>query len=520
MELNKSNARTQAFGQSAAASAITPGRGAESPADVSGFDSVLLSARTLVEAARPAADNAYPAGMTIAADVREPSGSAAVKDRAKSAFPRRLQEETTEPRHLLDALLAAVQAPMRPMQLVAAGAWGDDRSAPQDAGILRPSPAASGGDIVGGSVLAQAGAKLSSGAPDGLPIAAQMNAVLSAAGGNTAVDSALAPAGVAFPPRASDGPSLMAQTNGALKAVRGNIAAGSVLTAAGVTSSSRATDEQLMVAQPSSVLSAARGGAAGAIPAQPGAELMSRMPDAQPIMVNVSAALNAARGNAADGAAQPGAAALPNTSIASTAAAQTTALRDAVHDELPARMSALLPSSSVAEGATPLINAARQVSIAGPVTPEVVPQPVIALRPDADASPWAQQLKSALGERLQIQLKNHIQHATIRLDPPEMGKIDIALKLDGGRVQVHISASHADVYRALQQTSGELRQTLVGQHFDQVNVQVSAQSGQQQQGRGHASGEPTQAAIAVAAEIPDARDGGCRQQDDSVLLTV
>ena len=101
-----------------------------------------------------------------------------------------------------------------------------------------------------------------------------------------------------------------------------------------------------------------------------------------------------------------------------------------------------------------------------------------------------------------------------------MGKIDIALKLDGGRMQVHISAGQADVYRALQQTSGELRQMLVGYHVDQVTVQVSAQTGQQQQGRGHAAGEPPQTAMAAAAEMADAGAGGLRQQDDSVLLTV
>ncbi|EMH4164209.1 flagellar hook-length control protein FliK [Pluralibacter gergoviae] len=199
---------------------------------------------------------------------------------------------------------------------------------------------------------------------------------------------------------------------------------------------------------------------------------------------------------------------------------QAAALREAVRDELPARMSALLPTSSAAEGAVAPLHAARQVGAAAAAQPEAAAAPVMTARPAPDVSPWAQQLKSALGERLQIQLKNQIQHATIRLDPPEMGKIDIALKLDGGRMQVHISAGQADVYRALQQTSGELRQMLVGHHVDQVTVQVSAQSGQQQQGRGHAAGEPPQTAIAAAAEMADAGASGLRQQDDSVLLTV
>ncbi|WP_053075885.1 flagellar hook-length control protein FliK [Pluralibacter gergoviae] len=129
-------------------------------------------------------------------------------------------------------------------------------------------------------------------------------------------------------------------------------------------------------------------------------------------------------------------------------------------------------------------------------------------------------LKRVLGERLQVQLKNQVQHATIRLDPPEMGKIDIALKLEGGRVQVQISASHAEVYRALLLTSGDLRQSLSEQHFSAVSVQVSSQSGQQHQGRGHSPDEPATAAIIAGAEMPAEASVGERHRDDSVLLTV
>lgn len=259
------------------------------------------------------------------------------------------------------------------------------------------------------------------------------------------------------------------------------------------------------------------GAAAAAALVLPGAEPQSRTPDAPLTAAHASAVHHGMRANVAQ--PQPGAA-LPTVVSAPRAAVQAAALREAVRDELPARMSALLPTSSAAEGAVAPLHAARQVGTAAVMQPEAAAAPVMTARPAPDTSPWAQQLKSALGERLQIQLKNQIQHATIRLDPPEMGKIDIALKLDGGRMQVHISAGQADVYRALQQTSGELRQMLVGHHVDQVTVQVSAQSGQQQQGRGHAAGEPPQTTIAAAAEMADAGAGGLHQQDDSVLLTV
>lgn len=143
------------------------------------------------------------------------------------------------------------------------------------------------------------------------------------------------------------------------------------------------------------------------------------------------------------------------------------------------------------------------------------------LKLDTEDSRWTQQLQRVLGERLQVQVKNQIQHATIRLDPPEMGKIDISLQIDNGRMQVQINASHAEVYRALQQTSNDLRQSLTEQNFVQVNVQVSSQSGGQQQEKGSPFAEQ-QAAIQSAPEIATGATVAdeTRRKDDSVLLTV
>lgn len=146
---------------------------------------------------------------------------------------------------------------------------------------------------------------------------------------------------------------------------------------------------------------------------------------------------------------------------------------------------------------------------------------VSTLKLDVEDSRWSQQLQRVLGERLQVQVKNQIQHATIRLDPPEMGKIDISLQVESGRVQVQINASHAEVYRALQQTSNDLRQSLTEQNMVQVNVQVSSQSGGQQQGKGSSFAEQ-QNVIHSATEIAagESATGNTRREDDSVLLTV
>ncbi|MDK9607025.1 flagellar hook-length control protein FliK [Lelliottia wanjuensis] len=164
---------------------------------------------------------------------------------------------------------------------------------------------------------------------------------------------------------------------------------------------------------------------------------------------------------------------------------------------------------------------AGQPAAAGQTFSTVMDKQTVHLPPvklDADETKWAQQLHSALNDRLQIQVKNQVQHATIRLDPPEMGKVDISLQIENGRMQVHISASNSETVRALQQISNELRQSLTEQNFVQVNVQVSAQSGQQQ-GRGQqlpAQADRPDAGAEIAAEDAQSPDG----KDDSVLLTV
>lgn len=131
---------------------------------------------------------------------------------------------------------------------------------------------------------------------------------------------------------------------------------------------------------------------------------------------------------------------------------------------------------------------------------------------------WLQQLQSALGERLQMQFKEQVQHATIRLDPPALGKIDISLQIENGRIQVHINASQGEVYRALNQVSNELRQSLTEQNFIQVNVQVSSQSGQQQKERQQENGDPE--VILASEEITHGAQSQSLREDGSILLTV
>lgn len=141
--------------------------------------------------------------------------------------------------------------------------------------------------------------------------------------------------------------------------------------------------------------------------------------------------------------------------------------------------------------------------------------------PDAK---WGEQMLHALREHVEVQLQQRQQSATIRLDPPELGSLEIHLSHDAGRLTVQLSAANADVARLLQQTSDRLRQELVAQHFVQVNVQVGAdgQSGRQGQPRQSEHGEDVLASAAAPGSntAPVGGSGRSASRTNDVLVTV
>jgi len=134
---------------------------------------------------------------------------------------------------------------------------------------------------------------------------------------------------------------------------------------------------------------------------------------------------------------------------------------------------------------------------------------------------WGEQMLHALRETVEQQLQQRVQHTSIRLDPPELGSLEIFLSHESGRLSVHISAAQGDVARLLQQTSERLRQELVGQNFLQVSVQVSTdgQPSQQHERQGRArlfDEEPVMAGSLDAEQLEQGRPS----RSGDVLITV
>ena len=150
--------------------------------------------------------------------------------------------------------------------------------------------------------------------------------------------------------------------------------------------------------------------------------------------------------------------------------------------------------------------------------------PLTAERPlklHAPQAQWGEQMLASLREQVDVQINQRIQSATIRLDPPELGSLEIFLSHESGRLSVQLSAANADVARLLQQTSERLRQELVGQSFVQVNVQVSAdaQGGRQQQ-QAQAQRWLAEDEVAAAVALPAGGERNAGLSTSDVLVTV
>lgn len=122
--------------------------------------------------------------------------------------------------------------------------------------------------------------------------------------------------------------------------------------------------------------------------------------------------------------------------------------------------------------------------------------PVLRL-PHGDAQQWQSPLMQALGDRIQLQLATKSDAATIRLEPPQMGRVDIAIRQDAaGSLQVNLSATHGEVVHQLQQISEGMRWNLAQQRQGgEVVVQVSAaapDTGAAGTGRGSDGSTPRQ----------------------------
>ncbi len=154
---------------------------------------------------------------------------------------------------------------------------------------------------------------------------------------------------------------------------------------------------------------------------------------------------------------------------------------------LAAETPAIGARRTVDEAASPAASAtvAQGGAVAAPGNRAAAPgeHPVLRLaNADTASAQWRGALQEALGDRLQLQLNRGSERALIRLDPPSLGRIEIAIRHEGGALQVHLNASNGDVLRQLAHIGDGLRQELSHRQYSDVQV-VVGESGRDTDGR-------------------------------------
>ena len=98
-------------------------------------------------------------------------------------------------------------------------------------------------------------------------------------------------------------------------------------------------------------------------------------------------------------------------------------------------------------------------------------------------SQWGQQLVNLLQDKVDLQVNQQVKQAHIRLDPPELGRLELTVKLDGDRLNVQLNVTNPAVRDAMIQSMERLRMSLAPHHAGGVEVNVGQGGEQGQQDR-------------------------------------
>ncbi len=100
----------------------------------------------------------------------------------------------------------------------------------------------------------------------------------------------------------------------------------------------------------------------------------------------------------------------------------------------------------------------------------------------------AQQVAPALSERLQMMINTDNLSAEIRLDPPELGAMQVRIQVQGDQANVQIVTQQAQARDLLEQALPRLRELLQQQGLTLGETQIQQQSQQGEQQAGHSNG--------------------------------
>lgn len=120
------------------------------------------------------------------------------------------------------------------------------------------------------------------------------------------------------------------------------------------------------------------------------------------------------------------------------------------------------------------------------------------------------QWSSGLGERVSVMLNQKQHLATIRLDPPSLGKMDIQIQIKDDVTNVMINTQHAQTRDMVDSASYRLKEFLQDVGYQNVNVDVSHQSDQQK----------NNAQFMTSSESTDDFNSGTATDSDELTMTA
>lgn len=121
---------------------------------------------------------------------------------------------------------------------------------------------------------------------------------------------------------------------------------------------------------------------------------------------------------------------------------------------------------------------------------------------------WATQV----AERTAMLASQNIQHAELKLDPPELGPLNVRISVNQEQASVHFVSANASVREALDQSVARLKELLQEQGLDLVDSGVSDQGPQKEDSQESTPGERSLAAGSDAGDEP--------ADEDSVVQTT
>ncbi len=143
---------------------------------------------------------------------------------------------------------------------------------------------------------------------------------------------------------------------------------------------------------------------------------------------------------------------------------------------LPAAQTGAAPDATVNTGGSPLSSglSGAPTLTATPVSASGKPELMVPQAPGQVG--WS----DVFAERVSFAVRQNLQEAEIRLNPPQLGQVDVRIVMSNDQATLMFSSPHGAVREAIEQSLGRLRDMLADSGFNLVNVDVSDKSLAQQ----------------------------------------